>query len=129
MTGREAHELLERSRTELKAARSLVGGGFAAQAITHAYYATFFAAEAALLALGETRSKHSGVISAFGELVVKSGGVDRRTGAILRQLFELRNDAVYDAERVENDVALSAIAAADQFVTAVGGWLKERSAN
>lgn len=128
MTAPGARELLERSRTELDAARSLVSSGFAAQAMAHAYYATFFAAEAALLALGETRSKHSGVISAFGRLVVKTGGVDRATGAVLRNLFELRNDAVYDAAKVESEPALSAIADAGRFVAAVDDWLRRRPA-
>jgi len=63
---------LRRSRQELEAARYLAGGGFAPQAVSRAYYAAFFAAEEALLALGETRSKHSGVLAAFEKLVVLS---------------------------------------------------------
>ena len=62
---------MRRSRQELEAARYLAGGGFAPQAVSRAYYA-FFAAEEALLALGETRSKHSGVLAAFEKLVVLS---------------------------------------------------------
>jgi uncharacterized protein (UPF0332 family) len=124
----EAWELLGRSGTELAAARSLTQQGFAAQAVAHAYYAAFFAAEAALLALGETRSKHSGVISAFGQLIVKAGGVDRSTGASLRKLFELRNAAVYDAVTVANDAAVSAIEEAERFVAAADAWLRRRFA-
>ena len=128
MTSPEVLALLERSRTELSAARSLAERDFAAQAIGHAYYATFFAAEGALLALGETRSKHSGVISAFGQLLVKGGGLDAAVGAILRKLFELRNGAVYDAVNVENETATAAIADAERFVGAVDHWLRRRSA-
>jgi uncharacterized protein (UPF0332 family) len=51
---------LARCREELAAARLLADKGFEAQAVSHAYFAAFFAAETALLALGETRSKHSG---------------------------------------------------------------------
>ena len=58
--------LLHRSRTELDAARVLLSAGFGDQAISRAYYGAFYAAEAALLSLGETRSKHSGVLAAFG---------------------------------------------------------------
>lgn len=119
-------ELLQRARTELDAARTLAKGGFAAQAIVHAYYAAFFAAEGALLALGETRSKHAGVISGFGQLVVKPGGVERAIGSILRQLFELRNGAVYDAAEIAGDVASSAIADAERFLRAVEEWLQRR---
>ena len=114
--------MLVKARTELGAARALIADGFAAQSIVHSYYAAFFAAEGALLVLGETRSKHAGVISAFGQLLVKPGGVDRAIGSILRQLFELRNDAVYDAAEVENVVASSAIADAERFVAAVDAW-------
>lgn len=128
MTLDEVRELLERSRTELSAARSLADHDFAAQAIAHAYYAAFFAAEGAILALGESRSKHSGVISAFGQLVVKGGGLDAAVGAVPRKLFELRNVAVYDAVKVEKEMALAAIADAERFAEAVDGWLRRRSA-
>ena len=86
---------LARSRQELRAARLLSGGGFGAQAVSRAYYAAFYAPEEALLALGETRSKHSGVLSAFGRLVVREGGLDEAMGQVLRSLFERRNDADY----------------------------------
>lgn len=66
--------LMARARTELDAAGVLAREGFPDQATSRAYYAAFFAAEAALLSLGETRSKHSGVIATFGRLVVKEGG-------------------------------------------------------
>lgn len=119
MTGPEVPQLLERGRTEIAAGRSLLDQGFAAQAIAHAYYAAFFAAEAALLALGETRSKHSGVISAFGQLIVSPGGVDPSIGAVLRRLFELRNEATYDTVKVEVDQARAALADAERFVAAI----------
>lgn len=127
MTAREVQNLLERSRTELAAARALVADDFSAQAVAHAYYAAFFAAEGALLLIGETRSKHSGVISGFGQLVVKAGGVAPASGALLRKLFEIRNDAVYDSVTVEKEVALSAIADAERFVSAVENWIRGRS--
>ena len=69
--------LIARGDTELLAARHLEEAGFSAQATSRAYYAAFYAAEAALLSLGETRSKHSGVISAFGLLVVKKVALTR----------------------------------------------------
>ena len=82
----EQTDNLARSRQELGAARLLTEAGFGAQAISRAYFAAFFAAEAALLLLGETRSKHSGVISAFGRRVVREGrsrGVDRAVSALV----------------------------------------------
>lgn len=119
----EQREGLARSRQELEAARLLAESGFGAQAISRAYFAAFFAAEAALLLLGETRSKHSGVISAFGRRVVREGGFEEATGRVLRSLFERRNEADYgfgSAAPVEADTALGD---AEQFVDAVESWI------
>src|SRR5436190_8466483 len=68
---RSPGEPLSRSRRDLDAARHLASGGFFGQSVSRAYYAAFLAAEDALLALGEARSKHSGVIAAFGQRVVR----------------------------------------------------------
>ena len=117
-----------RNSTDELAAASLVGrGGYLAAAISRAYYAAFYAAEAALLELGETRSKHSGVISAFGKLVVKQGGFDPDVGGLLRSLFALRAKADHDWERPEDPAeAETAIAEAERFVVAVGEWIARR---
>ncbi len=122
----EVQALLQHARRELSAARMLEESRFGAQAIVHAYYACFFSAEAALLELGETRSKHSGVIAAFGQLVVKAGGFDSAVAPALRKLFELRNKAVYDSAEVDEGIATAAIDEAERFVDAVEGWLKAR---
>lgn len=126
MSSQEVQALLGQGRTELGAARTLDQSGFAAQAIVHTYYACFFPAEAALLSLGETRSKHAGVISAFGQLVVKAGGFDVAVAPTLRKLFELRNKAVYDSAVVDKEVASAAIDEAERFLVAVEAWLKSR---
>lgn len=122
----EVRELLGRGRRQIQAARSLSEDGFPAEAISLAYYAAFFAAEGSLLALGETRSKHSGVISAFGQLVIKGGGLNADIGLSLRRLFQLRNEAVYEGAPVDAETARSAIASAERFVTAVETWLEGR---
>ena len=122
MTG-EAGAELARSREELAAARLLAGGGFAAQAISRAYFAAFFAAEAALLALGETRSKHSGVVSTFGRLVIREGGLDEAIGRLLRSLFERRNEADYLSVAAPAQEADAAIRDAERVVDAVETWL------
>lgn len=69
-------DLVRRARREVEAARVLHEGGFAPQAISRSCCASFYAAQAALLSLGETRSKHSGVAAAFIRLVVREGGLD-----------------------------------------------------
>jgi uncharacterized protein (UPF0332 family) len=114
---------LNRCREELAAARLLADEGFEAQAVSRAHFAAFFAAETALLALGETRSKHSGVISAFGNLLVRRGRLDKEAGRLLRSLFERRNEADYAPVDVPLEEANAAIRDADRVVTAVAEWL------
>jgi uncharacterized protein (UPF0332 family) len=117
---------LERAREEIAAAETLAAAGFERQAVSRAYYAAFYAAEAALLALGETRSKHAGVLSAFGRLVVKDGGMNPDIGRVLRRLFELRHVADYGPpdERVPANV--DAVADALRVVDAVEAWISGR---
>ena len=117
---------LARSRRELQAAHLLASGGFPAQAISRAYFGAFFAAEEALLALGQTRSKHAGVISAFGRLVIKGTGFDESTGRLLRSLFERRNQADYGPTEAPPSEAAAAIIDAERFV-GVADWLEMRS--
>jgi uncharacterized protein (UPF0332 family) len=114
----------DRCREELAAARLLANNGFEAQAVSRAYFAAFFAAEAAMLALGETRSKHSGVISAFVRLLVRSGQLDEETGRLLRSLFERRNEADYAPVDVPLEEADAAIRDAERVVSAVETWFE-----
>lgn len=118
--------MLPRSREELEAARLLTGGRFHAQSISRAYYAVFYAAEEALRLLGVRRSKHAGVISAFRRYVIKEGGFDDATGALLHLLFEQRNEADYEARQATPEQAEALIADAERFVTAVEAWLAAR---
>lgn len=121
-----SHRSVDRSRRELAAARLLASGGFHAQAVSRAYFAAFFAAEEALSALGETRSKHSGVISAFGRVVVRGSRFDEEVGRLLRSLFERRNLADYATLDVPKEESARAIDDAQRFVDAVGAWLRNR---
>jgi uncharacterized protein (UPF0332 family) len=123
VTGRTG---LERCWEELAAARLLAGKGFEAQAVSRAYFAAFFAAEAALLALGETRSKHSGIVSAFVHLLVRGGQLDEEVGRLLRSLFERRNEADYSPVDVPAEEADAAIRDAERVVSAVETWFTQR---
>ena len=116
---------LERCWEELAAARLLAGKGFEAQAVSRAYFAAFFAAEAALMALGETRSKHSGVVSAFVHLLIRGGQLDEGIGRLLRSLFERRNEADYSPVDVPAEEADAAIRDAERVVSAVKTWLAQ----
>jgi uncharacterized protein (UPF0332 family) len=120
---------LDRSRRELAAARHLVAGAFPGEAVSRAYFAAFHAAEAALLALGETRSKHAGVIAAFTQRLVVTEDIDREVGRILRSLFERRNQADYAGPEVPASEGEAAIADAEKVILAVEAWLDKRVLN
>jgi uncharacterized protein len=117
---------LARSRQELAAAQLLAREGFSAQAVSRAYYAAFYAAERALAELGESRSKHAGVVAAFGKLIVKQEGLDASAGRALHSLFGMRLDADYDPEPVPDEEARAALDAAQLCVDAVESWLASR---
>jgi uncharacterized protein (UPF0332 family) len=118
---------MARCRDEIAAAKVLSKEGFAAQAISRCYYAVFYAAEAALLSLGESRSKHAGVISAFGQLVVVREGVDERAGRLLRSLYDRRSHADYDLAPVPAQEAHQAIEDAETVAVIIQQWLEQRS--
>lgn len=117
---------LSRADQELAAVRVLIAEGFPAQAVSRAYYGAFYAAEAALLSLGEARSKHSGVISAFHRLVVHGEGLDPEVGKLLQSLFAQRGQADYSAQPVPTEEAPAALADATRVVAAVEEWIASR---
>jgi uncharacterized protein (UPF0332 family) len=114
---------LGRARQELDAARLLADRGFGPQAVSRAYFAAFYAAEAALLALGETRSRHSGVVAAFATRVVRAQGLDEVIGRLLRSLFDRRAQADYGLASVPAEVARHAVADAERVVDAIATFL------
>lgn len=120
-------EGMARCRDEIAAAKVLSRERFPAQAVSRSYYAVFYAAAAALLSLGESRSKHAGVISAFGQLVVKGEGVDERAGRLLRSLYDRRSHADYDLAQVPQQEADQAIEDAKIVAEIIQQWLEKRS--
>jgi uncharacterized protein (UPF0332 family) len=114
---------LARSRQELAAARLLADNGFAAQAVSRAYYAAFYAAEAALLRLDQVRSKHAGVIAAVARVLVAERGLDPHVGRLLRSLFERRSRADFEAQAVPAEEAARAVTDATFVVEALTTWL------
>jgi uncharacterized protein (UPF0332 family) len=75
----EIEALVQRAERSLRSARNLLDDGDHDFAISRAYHAMFYAATAALLAENIKRSKHSGVIAAFAQHLVKPGGPGCRT--------------------------------------------------
>jgi len=67
-----------------------------AACIARAYYAMFHAATAVLASRGIRRGSHHGILSAFGEYLVKPGLIGHEFHLSLRKVFELRQQTDYD---------------------------------
>lgn len=65
-------------------------------AISRFYYAMFYAAEAAILAVGQEAQSHKGVIVRFGQHLIKTGHIDPKYGKMLSHGFQLRQISDYD---------------------------------
>ena len=94
MTGDQA-SLVEQAQASLDAARVLLEAGYHGFAASRAYYAMFYAAQALLLSLGLSFSKHSGVIAAFGQHLAKPGSVPTHLHRYLIRAMEVRQAGDY----------------------------------
>lgn len=121
---RDVEKLMEKGRRSLAAAEQLYKNGDYDFSASRAYYAMFYLAEAALLAKGLAFSKHSQVISAFSEHLVKAGHVPRKLHQALYRAFEVRNRGDYAAEPFPPKEAKATLDAAREFITALETHLK-----
>src|SRR5690242_19121557 len=80
-------------------------------------------ARAALLSAGMPEDKlpktHSGLISAFGEHVVKSGNVDAEFGRFMNKVEGFRLRADYTGVELDLPIAKEALSGAERFVHSV----------
>lgn len=97
---------LEVAANSLDAAELLLSEGYADFAVSRAYYAMFYIAEALLFERGKTYSKHSGVISAFGHELAKSNIVPRHFHRYLIEGQEARLLADYRGRPLSDEDAL-----------------------
>lgn len=117
--------LLEKSRKSLAAASLLAKDGFTEAAISRAYYAAFYLAQAALATKDISRSKHSGVIAAFGEHLTKKGLLPEAIHKTFLTLYESRVTSDYSVEAVaSSDETKEALEAAVKFTKSVENYLQ-----
>jgi uncharacterized protein (UPF0332 family) len=110
----------ERAERSLQAAKDLAARGYYDIAASRAYYAAFYAATAVLLCTGLAFNKHSGVIAAVHQHLVKPGKLDQQQGKALNLLFELRGVGDYGATvHVSETQATHAIRVAADFLHAI----------
>ena len=115
--------LVQKSRRALRSARLDLRDGDTDGAVNRSYYAMVSSAQAALLSSGVPEDKlprtHAGLISAFGERVVKSGKVDPEFGRFMNKAEGLRLRADYTGEQLDLATTEQALADAERFVQSV----------
>jgi uncharacterized protein (UPF0332 family) len=94
-------------------------------AVSDAYYAMFHVARAALATSGVESRRHTGVVSRFAEVFVKTGKVDRESSRTFMRGLQLRADADY-SPRISFNREKATQAVAEAFVARVR-MLVERS--
>jgi len=113
--------LLAQARQAARSARTLLSSGDPDGAVNRAYYAMFYAAQAALEHRGieVTSSKHGTLVGRFGEHLVKPGLLPRSLGSSLNDMLALRHKADYSTYGVPPVDAERAATEAETFVKAV----------
>lgn len=101
----DQQDLLVKARKSILAAEMLLANGFPSFAVSRAYYAMFYLAQAFLEGEGLAFSRHSAVIAAFGRHFARSGSVPPEFHRYLIEAFDARHQGDYAPEEVINSAA------------------------
>jgi len=119
--------LMQRARRMLSTARLVFDHGDFASAVNRAYYAFFYAANAALSTRGLERHKHTGVLAEFRVQFVKTGLIEPEYSAFYGDTMDARHAGDYDFTiQIEPGRAVSAIDEAERFVNRIAQFLEEQ---
>ena len=119
-------QLLARARENVTATEQLITDGHPEIAVSRAYYVMFYVAEALLAHMGQSFSKHSAVISAYGKEYAKTGLLDPSFHRHLRDAFQLRGDADYSyGTEFSARQALEVIQWGEEFLNAAEALLRD----
>jgi uncharacterized protein (UPF0332 family) len=94
----EQQALLDKARRSIEAAQSLIQQKFYDFAVSRAYYAMFYIAEALLDQEGLSFSSHAAVISAFGQHLARPGKIPSEFHRQLIDAQAQRTRADYDTQ-------------------------------
>ncbi|GAP98606.1 HEPN domain-containing protein [Leptolyngbya sp. NIES-2104] len=113
----EQQKFLDKADRSLQAAQVLQQQGLSDFAISRAYYAMFYAAQALLVERGLSFSTHAGVLSAFGKQFVRSGEVPKEfhQALITAEHARIQGDYDIDQELTQAD-AIEQIQQAEAFL-------------
>jgi uncharacterized protein (UPF0332 family) len=94
----EQQALLDKARRSIEASQSLIQQKFYDFAVSRAYYAMFYVAEALLDQEGLSFSSHAAVISAFGQHLARTGKIPAEFHRQLIDAQAQRTRADYDLQ-------------------------------
>lgn len=116
---------LERARATLRDAQLLRSqGGSVWSVANRAYYAMFYATLALLIQVGQSSSRHSGVIRLFDQHFIKTGQLPAEMSRWLHRAFELRQMGDYhEAAELEEQQVDLLLQQAEQFVQQIADYL------
>lgn len=122
---------MNKAQSALGAAQLLLDNDFPDDACNRAYYAMFDAARAALLTVrapveAEQARTHSGLISAFGQHIVKARILPAELGKSLNRAHEVRLLADYSGDPIDILQAVELVRGAKAFVLAITALINDR---
>lgn len=121
---------LEHANECLAAAKQLSAVGNYRSAANRAYYSAFHAMRAVLAFDDIDMKKHSGIISEFRRLYIKTGLFDAELSNIISALFDLRTDSDYDDFFVISKAeVIQQIEDAEHFVGVITEYLTQKKYN
>ena len=88
---------IEKAKNSLEEAKILFNSEKYYGAANRSYYAAFHAMSALLIKDGYSMKKHSGVISKFREVYIKTGVFGIEMSEKIAELFKLRTECDYDS--------------------------------
>lgn len=125
----ESKGLLESAITSLATAQALLKAGFAKPAVREAYQAVLRAARAFVFEERNIAPKtHSGTVTLFSDLAIKTGRLNERIGAALSRGLAVRLDVDYEpVPKTTDQQAIEYVERAADFVAAVRRLIEEKS--
>ena len=117
---------MSRAAENLQAARKLLGEGHFGISASRAYYAMFYAAEAALLHRDLQFSRHSAVMSFFNKEFVKPGVFRPKAFKALQGAYDKRIQEDYTFRPLTEEDAKGVLAEAKEFVSEMTTYLRKK---
>ena len=115
---------LDTAKQNLDSSEALIMMGDFKSSINRSYYAVFHCMRAVLALNGLDFKKHSGVISKFRELYIKTAIFDDKLSDIIVKLFDARNEADYeDFFVISKEETRMQLENAKQFFNAIEAYL------